>query len=168
MEVFIRPMQIIVTYRVDNDLYHASNTPHDQSLVTTEYRYGNESLVHLVIGKNLGIRLNNHLGDLLEGVSIQNEQFLFNKTYMQCKPKLITRDTFNRKLKRFDMSQTVIEREILEDYNYIDKRSQPSHVQIVMIHKGDTVTATIDFDGSEQYENFTNPDWLVKLDNDCQ
>lgn len=102
-------MTITVSYRVDQDLYHAADIKHDISLITTEYKHGNELLVHLRIGKNLGIRLNNRLSDLLPkgSTGIRNEQLLFKKTYSQWESKLITRSTFDIKLSRFDKSQTV-------------------------------------------------------------
>lgn len=155
-------MTITITYRVDKDLYHAADIKHDISLITTEYKYGNELLVHLLIGKNLGIRLNNRFSDLLPrgGAGIQNEQYLFKKRYNQGTSKLITRSTFDAKISRFDMSQTVIERETLEEYAYTDKNGLPDHVQIVITDKADTTTGTIDFNNVCQYENFPCPVWL--------
>lgn len=156
-------MNIVVTYTVDKALYHATETKHDISLVTTEYKHRNELLVHLQIGKNLGIRLNKRLGDLLpKGAGIQNEQFLFKKTYNQGNSKPITRSTFDEKLSRFDMSQTVIECEILEGYAYTDKNALPDHVQIVITEKAETMLATIDFKDTEQYANFSCPAWLAR------
>lgn len=155
-------MSITITYSVDKDLYHTLNAKHDILLVTTEYKYANELLVHLQFGKNLHDRLNDRLGDLLTNRGIQNEQFLFKKTYHNGDSKLITRSTFDMKISRFDMSQTAIEREILQEYAYIDKCNKPDHVQIVITEEAGTTTASIDFTDVEQYENFVCPAWLVK------
>lgn len=153
-------MSITITYNVDKDLYHTSNAKHDISLITTEFKHGNELLVHLQIGKKLRIRVNNRFDDLLpEG--IQKEQFLFKKTYNDGYSKLITRSTFDTKISQFDISQTVIEREIIQEYAYIDKRNQLDHVQIVITDKGGTAIALIDFADVKQYENFVCPVFLV-------
>jgi len=155
-------MNIIVTYHVDKDLYDGSE--HRASLVTTEYICRSNILVHLQIGKNLGIRLNNLLSyDFKKDIAVQNEQFLAGKSYNQSKPKPITRSTFEDKMKRFDMSQTVIEREILEEYSYTDRNGHSDEVQIVITAKDDTMTAVIDFKDTEQHSNFICPAWLVKL-----
>jgi hypothetical protein len=158
-----KEVQMTVSYSVDKDLYHAAVTKHDISLITTEYHYGNELLVHLLIGKNLGIRLNDRLSDLLPG-GVQNEQFFLKKTYNPGDAKPTTRSTFDAKLKRFDSSQTTVSREILEDYAYIDKAGLPGRVKIVMLDSFDVTTATIEFEDAEQYERFTCPGWLAIID----
>jgi len=155
-------MNIIVTYRVDKDLYDSSE--HHVSLVTTEYTYKSDMLVRLQIGKNLGIRLNNLLShDFKTDTVFQNEQFLFKKSYNHGKPKSVTRSIFDDKMKRFDMSQTVTEREILEEYSYTDRNGYSGEVQIVIAAKDDDVTAVIDFKDTEQHSNFICPAWLAKL-----
>lgn len=154
-------MSITITYNMNKDLYHTSNTKHDLLLITTKYTHGNELLVHLEIGKKLCVQLSNRLNDLLpEG--IQKEQFLFKKTYHHGDSKLITRSTFDTKISQFDISQTAIEREILQEYTYIDKSNQPDHVQIIITDKAGTATASIDFHDAKQHENFVCPDWLIK------
>ncbi|MDR0325180.1 MAG: hypothetical protein LBI19_03680 [Oscillospiraceae bacterium] len=151
-----------VTYRVDQALYHTSDHQHDISLVTTEYQYGNELLVHLLFGPKNSVRLNDRLDDLLEdGAKILNEYFFYKKTYTPGNAKPVTRSTFEARKRRFDISQTAIEREILEEYTYIDKSGLPCRVKIVMTDNGDTTTAVIDFEDREQYENFSSPAWLT-------
>lgn len=157
-------MIIAVTYHVEKDLYYAPETKHDLSLSTTEYMYKNDTLIHLQIGRNLGIRLNNRLRyEFKKEAVLQNEQYLFKKSYNQGRPKATTRSTFEEKLKRFDMSQTVVEREIVEEYTYTNKNNRFDEVQIVITVKEDKMTATIDFKDAEQYENFIAPAWLTRL-----
>ena len=95
--------------------------------------------------------------------ALANEQFMAKKTYGKGKPKPITRSTFEEKRKRFDMSQTAVEQEILEEYAYVDKAGHPSTVQIVITATGGTMTAAIDFKDSEQYQNFVLPAWLIQI-----
>ena len=156
---------VVATYRVDIDIYHDPNTKHDISLTTIEYICGNDVLVHLQTGKNLGIRLNNLMQYQFKSgmAALANEQFMAKKTYGKGKPKLITRSTFEEKRKRFGMSQTALEQEILEEYAYIDKAGHPSTVQIVIKTKDGVMSAVIDFKGSEQYQNFMPPAWLISL-----
>lgn len=155
-------MNIVVTYGIDKDLY--DNSEHRVSLVTTEYSHINDTLVRLQIGKNLGIRLNNLLShDFKTNTVFQNEQFLFKKAYKQGKAKPITRSTFEDKMKRFDMSHTVTEREILEEYAYKGKDGRFGEAQIVIRVKDDEMIAVIDFKDVEQYNNFVPPAWLVRL-----
>jgi len=155
-------MNIVVTYHVDKDLYDSSE--HRASLITTEYLHRSDMLVHLQLGKNLGIRLSNLLSyDFKKDIAVQNEQFLAGKSYNKSKPKPITRSTFEDKLSRFDMSQTVTEREILEEYSYTDRNGHSDEVQIVITAKDDTMTAIIDFKDTEQHSIFICPAWLVKL-----
>ena len=156
-------MTIVVTYRVDIDMYHDPNTKHDISLTTTEYICRNDVLVHLQIGKNLGIRLNNLMQYQFKGgmTALAHEQFMAKKAYGKGKSKPITRSTFDEKRKRFDMSQTAVEQEILEEYSYIDKAGYPGAVQIAIRIKEGVMSAVIDFKDSEQYQNFTLPMWLI-------
>lgn len=157
-------MTIIVTYLVDKELYYDPDTKHQPLLITTEYKHRNDVLVHLQLGRNLGVRLNNLLSyGFKEDTSFQNNQYLFRKSYSKGKAKPITRSTFEDKMKRFDMAQTVIEREILEDYAYINKSNHSDEVQIVITVKSDTMTAVINFKDGEQYENFISPEWLVNI-----
>ncbi len=159
------PVTVVVIYRVDIDRYHDPNTKHDISLTTTEYICGNDVLVHLQMGKNLGIRLNNLMQYKFKGgmPALANEQFMAKKTYGKGKPKPITRSTFEEKRKRFDMSQTAVEQEILEEYAYTNRIGHPDAIQIVITVKGGTMTAVIDFKGAEQYQNFVSPVWLIPL-----
>ena len=158
-------MTVVATYRVDIDIYHDPNTKHDISLTTTEYICGNDILVHLQMGKNLGIRLNNLMQYQFKGgmAMLENEQFMAKKTYGKEKPKPITRSTFEEKRKRFDMSQTAVEQEILEEYAYTGRIGHPDTVQIVITATGGTMTAVIDFKDAEQYHNFVPPVWLIPL-----
>lgn len=158
-------MTIVVTYRVDIDMYHDPNTKHDISLTTTEYICRNDILVHLQMGRNFGIRLNNLMQYQFKGgmAALANEQFMAKKAYGKGKPKPITRSTFEEKRKRFDMSQTAVEQEILEEYAYTDKAGHPGAVQIAITIKGGAISAVIDFRNSEQYQNFVRPVWLIPL-----
>lgn len=158
-------MIISITYKVNQALYHSSNVTHDITLITTEYQYGNELLVHLQIGKNLNIRLNNCLDALLPQ-GIQKEQFLFKKKYNPGDTKLITRSTFNAKISQFVTRQTAIKREILEEYAYTNMYGLPDRVHIVMTHREDTTVATIDFEDVKQYKSFIYPEWLVRQEAD--
>ena len=156
-------MTVVATYQVDIDIYHDPDIKHDVSLTTTEYIRGNDVLVHLQMGKNLGIRLNNLTQYQFKGsiTALTNEQFMAKKTYGRGKPKPITRSTFEEKRKRFDMSQTAVEQEILEEYAYIDKAGHPGAVQIVITIKDGVMSAVIDFKDSEQSQSFTPPVWLI-------
>lgn len=158
-------MSIIASYNVDRELYQNPGTTHSITLVTTEYTHRNDVLVHLQIGKNLGIRLNNLLRhEFRKGDQFQNEQFLFKKSYGAGKPKLMTQNTFEDKLKRFDVSKTMKAQEILEEYNYTGRNGKPDMVQIAVTIKNEAVTAIIEFKDAEQHENFIEPAWLVKPD----
>ena len=158
-------MPVVVTYRVDINMYRDPNTKHDISLTTTEYICRNDVLVHLQIGKNLSIRLNNLMQYQFKGgmAALPNEQFMAKKAYGKGKPKPITRSTFEEKRKRFDMSQTAVEQEILEEYAYIDKDGHLGTVQIVITIKDAVMSAVIDFKDSEQCQNFVPPVWLISL-----
>jgi len=124
--------------------------------------YKNSLLVHLQLGKNFGIRMNNNLRYAFD-VTLQDEQFSFKKASNKGKSKMITRDIFNKKLKRFDMNQTVISKEILEDYAYTDRCNRPDEVQIILKEKNDNMVAIIDFKDMEQLNNFVCPAWLIKI-----
>lgn len=150
----------IVSYSVNKDLYNA--TEHQITMTTTEYTYKNNVIVHLHIGKTLGIRLNNILNYELN-TNLNNNQYFMKKAYNKGKAKPTTRGTFEEKLKRFDMNKTTTEKEIVEEYGYVGKDGNHASVQIVVIIKNDTdMTATIDFKTTEQYENFIYPDWLTE------
>ena len=158
-------MIIVASYCVDKEIYENSCTPHNATMVTTEYTHRNDVLVHLLIGKNLGIRLNNLLQcESRKGKDIQNEHFLIKKSYGTGKPKPTTRSTFEDKLKRFDMDKTVKMREILEEYGYTGKNGKSDTAQIVVIIKDETMIATIDFNDPDHYENFIEPTWLIRPD----
>jgi hypothetical protein len=156
-------MTVVATYKVDMDIYHDPNIKHDVSLTTTEYICGNDILVHLQMGKNFGIRLNNLMQYQFKGsiTGLTNDQFMTKKTYGRGKPKSITKSTFEEKRKRFDMSQTTMEQEILEEYAYIDKAGHPGAVQIVITIKDGVMSAVISFKDSEQYQNSILPAWLM-------
>ena len=157
-------MVIIISYHVNKALYFSSDTAHTIRLSTTEYTHGNEMLVHLQFGKKLGIRLNNLMRyEFKKNKDVQSEQFFFKKLYNDGKPKPTTQSTFDEKLRRFDMGQTVIEQEILEEYDYTDKNGNPASVQIVVREKASGMTATIDFKDAEQHKNFVCPAWLMPM-----
>jgi len=155
-------MIILISYRVDKDLYHAPETKHDISLRTTEYKFKSDMLVHLEVGKNLGIRLNNRLRyEFKKDEALQKEQFFYKKAYNSGKAKPTTRSTFEDKLKRFDMSNTAVEQETVEEYAYTDKSGRSDSAQIVIKELDGEMTAAIDFKDMAQYENFTCPAWLI-------
>lgn len=151
---------IITSYKVEKNLYYDSNITYHPTLITTEYTYKNNKLVHLCIGKNLDIRLNNLL-QYEFNKSINPEQFFYGKTYNH-KIKPTTRSTFEQKLKQFDISRTVIEQEIVEDYNYTDKKGKRDTVQIAIVANGTGMIATIDFKDAEQCADFVHPAWILQ------
>lgn len=158
-------MAIVVTYNVNKDLYYFPDTKHNISLITTEYAYKTDVLINLQIGKNLGIRLNNILSyDFKKDAPLQNEQLMFRKSYQsKDKTKPITRSTYEEKIKRFDMSKTATEQEIVDEYAYVNKCNHSDEVQIVITSRDGIMTAVIEFKDIEQYENFICPEWLEKL-----
>ena len=154
---------IIISYTVDKDLYYSPGTSHNIVTVTTEYVYKNEMLVRLEINKNLGIRLNNLIQyQFKKDDTLEKEHFFYKKTYHDGKAKKTTRSTFEDKMKRFDMAKTIKEQELLEEYAYTDKNGRRDEVQIVIMVKGDTMTAVIDFKDAEQNINFIPPPWLTE------
>jgi len=155
-------MVIIAPYNVDKNLYCAPGTQHMIKMSTTEYIYKQDMLVHLYVGKNLGIRLNNLLRfELNNSTDFQREQFFFKKVYSSGKAKPTTRSTFDEKLSRFDMGQTAIERNILVEYYYTDKSGNPATIDVEIREKDSVMTATIDFKDSEQRRDFVCPAWLT-------
>ena len=52
-------MTVVATYQIDINMYCDANTKHNLSSTTTEYICRNDVLLHLQMGKNLGLRLNN-------------------------------------------------------------------------------------------------------------
>ena len=156
-------MGVFLNYCVDKDIYHNPGTPHCVTLSTTQYTYKSELLVHLSLGKNLGIIINNLIQyEFGEDEVFESEQFLLKKTHDTGRSKPMTQSIFEDKLKRFDMSQTVKEQEVLEEYRYIDKNGQSDMVRIVVTVKGGSMTAVIDFKDTEQYKNFIKPAWLMQ------
>jgi len=88
---------------------------------------------------------------------------MYKKTYKQGDAKPITSSTFGEKIGRFDMDQTVIEKEILEEYTNNRKDGSVEEIQIVVRDNGDTITAEIDFKDTDQYNYFIAPSWLIQL-----
>lgn len=161
-------MEYFVVYNIDKDLYYAPDTKHNVSLATTEYFYKNEILVHVQIGTNLGIRLNNLIRyDFNKDKILQNEQFMYRKSYQKKdKTKIVTRGTFEDKMKRFDINKTVKEQEIIEEYSYINKNNRSDTTQIAITIKDNIMTATISFKDIEQCKNFIYPVWFSNVAND--
>jgi hypothetical protein len=156
-------MGVSINYYVDKNLYYKTDIPHTITLITTEYLYKNELLVHLLIGRSLVININNLIQQESQKDRVfGKEQFLFKKNYSNESPKPITRSTFASKLNQLDISQTMKEQEILEEYRYNDKNGKPDIVQIVISVKDDDITAIIDFKDAEQYGNFVEPVWLIR------
>jgi hypothetical protein len=156
-------MGIIVSYRVDTTLYFSPDTAHTLTLSTTEYTYKNDVLVHFQFGNNLNIRLNNLLRyEFKKSKEVHNEQFLYKKTYAGGNAKPTSQSTFDDKLSRFDLAQTAIEQEMVEEYAYTDKNGNSDSVQIaVRIKNGTDMTAAIEFNDMTQYECFAGPKWLT-------
>ena len=155
-------MAVLITYQVDKELYYKPDTPHSITLITTEYSYKNEILVHLWIGKNIGIKISNLIQEEFENIAnFHSEQFFFKKSYNEGRAKPTTRSTFEDKIKRFDTNQTATLYEVLEEYRYIGKDGQPDMVQIPVTITGVSVTVVICFKDTAQHENFVKPAWLV-------
>lgn len=156
-------MITVVTYSVVKELYYNPDVKHNATLITTEYTYKSNMLVHLQIGRNLGISINNLVSySFKKDINFENEQFMSKKLYNSSQPKKITQSTFEEKLKGFDMSQTKVEQEILEEYSYTDNGGHSDNVQIVIKVKDEEMVATIDFKSMEQHQNFVCPAWLVR------
>lgn len=131
-------------------------------LDTTEYTYKCDMLVHLRIGKNLGIRLNTRLRCVFKmDTALQNEQFFAKKHYNQGNSKSITKSTFEEKKKQFDMSETAVTREIVEEYAYTGEDGSPDELQIQVKVDGDEMIAVIDFKDESQLNNLVCPAWLI-------
>ena len=157
-------MAVLVNYQVDRGIYDNPGAAHEITLITTEYTYKNDMLVHLQMGKNLNIKLNNLLQyKFNKDKNFHNEQFLFKKIYNKGDPKPTTRSTFEEKIKQFNESQTKISREILEEYRYTGKNGKSAAVQIAVTEKDESMRAVIDFKDAEQYENFIEPAWLTQI-----
>lgn len=157
-------MTIVITYRVDRELFYAPDTKHQITLITTEYMYRSSTLVHLRLGRNLGIRLNNRLRyEFNKDLDFNNNQFMFEKSYNKRKAKVVSRSTFEEKLELFDMNETTIEHGLVEKYTYLNKKGCSDSVQIAIREKGDIMTAVVDFIDVEQYMNFINPIWLLDI-----
>jgi hypothetical protein len=155
-------MIITVDYRVDRGLYYSAE--HCVTLVTTEYICNTDILAHVMIGKSLGVRLNDLMRhEFGKDVFLQNEQFFAKKTYKMEEIRPITRGTFEEKQKRFDISQTIIEQETVEVYYYTDKSGTTDSVEIVVREKDSKMTAEIEFNNPEQRQTFIYPAWLMDM-----
>ena len=154
---------IIVNYLVDKELHYNSDTPHNIELITTEYLYKNDILAYLQTGKNISLKINDFIQEHFnKRPDFPSEQYFIKKSYGKGKIKSMTRSTFEEKLKKFDMSKTVVEREFLEKYVYTDKTGKTDSVQIIITAKASGMTAVIDFKDAEQNINFVRPEWLVE------
>jgi hypothetical protein len=152
-------MTIAVTYRVDDALYFDSE--HDVSLETTEYAYGGDLLVHMWIGKSIGSCLGERLEKIFTvNMDVESDQFFQKSASHNGIAQLTTRDLFEEKLQRFDKSQTVVEKEILEEYAYVGKDGRPGSVRISVKSKGGRMTAVIYFADTEHLYHFVSPAWL--------
>ena len=151
---------IIATYEIDRAIYDSPNSRHNIMLVTTEYSYKSKKLVHLQIGKNFGVQLNNMLTNkFARNTTLKSEQFLYKN---RGKVKALTYSAFAERLKQFDMSQTKKVQEVLVEYHYIGKGNQRDIVQIAITTKGSEILATIGFRDVSQHENFVAPAWLIE------
>ncbi|MDR0292978.1 MAG: hypothetical protein LBH95_02355 [Oscillospiraceae bacterium] len=157
-------MTIVMAYCVCKNLYNDPDTKHDIFMSTTEYICGNNVPTYLYIGKNLSIRLSNRLRyEFNISGAFANEQFMRKKAHGDSKTKPITRSTFEKRLKRFDIRQTAIETEIIEEYSYAGRDGSPDEVKIAIKMKDDAMSATIDFKDIQQFKNFSPPVWLISL-----
>ena len=148
-------------YLVDAKLYRAAK--HNVSLTTTEYFCGDKVLVHLRMGRKFVARLNMQMQRHSFITAMPNERFLF-KGDGQENAEPITKGSFVTKLKKFDESCTVIEKEIIEKYIYVDKNGFVEKVQIIINEKDSVMTASIEFrDYYNHYKNFAAPDWLIPI-----
>jgi len=156
-------MTTVALYCVDEKIYHSAETQHNIKLTTTEYLYKNELLVHIEIEPTLAIGINGMIQTVFKkDRRFENEQFLFKKTYSENNAKSITRSTFEKKLKQFNMNQTTKSIEILEEYQYIGKDGTADIVQVAVTINGGYTTAVIEFRDVKQYENFKQPVWFIK------
>jgi hypothetical protein len=155
-------MTIIVTYQVDAELYNNPATPHRISMTTTEHICGNDVLAPLQFGKDFAARINDAvLSNFSKSKKLPKEQFFAKKTYSRDNSTVITRSTFERKLKQFGKDETFMTQEILVEHQIEDKSGPSSVVQIVVKVKNDTMTAIVDFKDVEQHKNFIAPAWLI-------
>ena len=157
-------MAIFVNYGIEKDLYYDPKTNHNIILITTEYFCGNNILVHLEQGSNLNIRLNNLLKYVSKkNIDFQQNLFFQKKSYSKKEANQITQNTFEEKIKKYDLNKITVEQEILEEYDYTDKNDNLNKIQIVIKIKNDSITAIVDFKNLNQYENFVCPAWLVDI-----
>ena len=156
-------MIIGVQYQVDKDIYDRPDTPHNVVMVTSEYSsHRAEILVHLQLGKNFHIRLNNMVRYRFSAdVAVDDEQFFSTSPRKKDKIKALTRSAFEEKMSRLDMGKVSLECEIVEEYHYTDKRNQPRVIQIPITVKDDSAFTVIEFESKEQHDNFIEPAWLV-------
>ena len=155
-------MVIGIQYQIDKGVYDRLDTPHNVIMVTSEYSDGTKTLVHLQIGRNFHIRLNNMLRYRLKAdVALDNEQFFSESPHKKGKIKAITHSIFEEQMSQFDMSKATIEREIVEEYHYTDKSNRPQVIQIPITIKSDSTFAEMEFENIEQYDNFIAPAWLI-------
>ena len=152
-------MAIIFNYYVDKDLYYELEQDYPMVVSTTEHICGNDIITHLQIGANHGMRLNNMLNHRFNR-NISFEQFFLKKARKNGEPKSISSSVFEKKLKSFDMRKMSTALTIVQEYTYINKVGKSDTVQIAIRTKGESMTATIDFQTVEQCVNFVCPSWL--------
>ena len=153
---------LVVTYGIDKSLYDTPSIHHNIALTATEYSYKKQKLIHLEMNKPCNNLLDFKVRRGLEvRLKIQDEQFLFiNK---ENEAKVLSRRKFGAKRKRFDMKDTAVRYEMLEEYYYIDRDKQLGMVQILIRTENGCTYAEIDFKNFKQYKNFVLPDWLICL-----
>ncbi len=157
-------MIITVAYLIDAKLYD-TDILHNITLTTTEYVRGTDMLVHQKIGKNFAIRLNNRLRCEIKRFSaLSNEHYFYSKTYNIKAAKSVTQGAFTDRLMRWDMGETTVEREIVEEYSYIDRNGDACNAQLIITEKNSVMTAVIEFPDTEKLQNFIAPLWLVQTD----
>ena len=157
-------MDLIFTYQIIKDKYYSSDTKHTISLITTEYTYKNNILVHLQLNSGFHLHTANILTDKLnKNIKLGKEIFMTKKNYKHSTVKNINKNRFNTMLGQFDISQTAIEQEILEEYGYIDKNNCSDSVQITTTIKNDILFATINFKNKNQHDSFVPPRWLIEI-----
>ncbi|MDR0326259.1 MAG: hypothetical protein LBI19_09220 [Oscillospiraceae bacterium] len=157
---------VTAAYFIDTALYDHPDTRHNVSIITKEYTYKEETLAHMRLCESIGTGIEYLINTMLIGdVEIKNEYFIVKNTYDPAKWSVHSRDVFDEKMKRFDLSQTALAWEIVEMYAYIDKKGCHDEVKIVIMRKEEVMTAVIDFKDEAQCADFTCPPWLMDPQN---
>ncbi|MCL2004297.1 MAG: hypothetical protein FWG72_09895 [Oscillospiraceae bacterium] len=155
-------MSLIACYSVDKDLY--DQCEHHILFTLTEYTFNGDALIHLSIGPDGCERLKKRIKNLFPAVSdTQGDQFLTKECGPNSPAQLTTRALFEESLERFDISQTTIEREMLEDLEYTCKNGSPDKARVSVFEKGGKLEAVIEFRDTAQIRSFVRPSWFLPM-----